>query len=533
MAWQKNAAGVYYDLETGEVSPAGSPPPGYVGPQIADIRNALADGGIWNSPDGTYSIIGGGDANTPNLPSAFAGAPRILISGGGSSNGVVPPEIAAAFSMAPQGEQQHFAQQRATYQAGEGIAPSFMDAIVAAGSAYFGGSALGGMLGGAEALPAGVGGIDSGSLSQILGNGAYGPGGAFAPGMVDVMGGTESAMANTSSYPFGVGPEPTGIGTGSPLTTAGGVADTGYGANTVPYADMNGAGVTAPYTDMNGAGVLSSEGSGVPFANTAGYPNYAEQIANGTMDYGKLGAELGAAGFDTAGVASGAASVGAIASLAKSLGISEASAKSLLGTLGGAVLGSTNGSKVAGTTTTTTDIPEWQKTYATDILNKGQTLTKAAPQDFSQSDALLKSVMAGTANPYSQQDNPYFEKTLNLALNDTTGRVNNQFRNSAFGGSANQELLSRNLGDQSNNLRFGQYKNAQDLYTTDLNRATNVATGMPQYAAQKTQSNFQPLLNQKSLLGFGGSQTSSPYFTNPAGGALYGGLLGSQLFGGK
>jgi len=62
------------------------------------------------------------------------------------------------------------------------------------------GGALGGMLSGAESvLPAGVGGIDSGSLSQILGNGAYGPGGALAPGMVDVMGGTESAMANTAA----------------------------------------------------------------------------------------------------------------------------------------------------------------------------------------------------------------------------------------------------------------------------------------------------------------------------------------------
>ena len=114
-------------------------------PQMADIQNSLAQGGIYNSPDGKYSIIGGGDANTPGLVRAFAGAPRILVSGGGSADGVVPPEIAAAFPLAPQGEQQHFAQQKATYEAGEGIAPTFMDAAIAAIGSYVGGSALGGM----------------------------------------------------------------------------------------------------------------------------------------------------------------------------------------------------------------------------------------------------------------------------------------------------------------------------------------------------------------------------------------------------
>jgi hypothetical protein len=55
---------------------------------------------------------------------------------------------------------------------------------------------------------------------------------------------------------------------------------------------------------------------------------------------------------------------------------------------------------------------------------------------------------------------------------------------------------------------------------------------MPQYTANKTNAAFSPLQGMKSLF-TSGSQTTSPYFTNPAGGALYGGLLGSQLFGGK
>ena len=70
-----------------------------------------------------------------------------------------------------------------------------MSGVAGLGLGAFG--PIGGM--GEGALSAGVGGIDAGSLSQILGNGAYGSGSAFVPGMVDVMGGTETAMANTAN----------------------------------------------------------------------------------------------------------------------------------------------------------------------------------------------------------------------------------------------------------------------------------------------------------------------------------------------
>jgi len=510
----------------------------------------------------------------------------------------------------------------------------------------------GGLSGGAEsALPAGVGGIDSGSLSQILGNGAYGSGGALAPGMVDVMGGTESAMANAGANPS----IPSWM-----QPSAGGVADTGFGAGTV--ADMNGAGVMAPYTDMNGAGVLAPQtGGGMdfnlgPWADTAAYPNYIEQIVNGTMDYGQLGAQLGATGFDTAagglGLLGGAGN--AVSALAKSLGISDAAALKMIGAGGGALLGSMGGQKQAGTTTTVNDIPDWLKPYATNLLNKGQdtvTANSVNPSTFAGSDAAMQNIMGGgsiqapTFNPYGGsttpqtsnsylgsttaptsnsyigqtvtpgtnqylgQNNPYFEGVLNKSLNDTQGRVNNQFRNSAFGGSANQELLARQLGDQSNSMRYGEYntqmqlseadiarklqsqqadmarnsslaqsqgqfnanlsqtdlaRNANltqnqgqfnsNLYANDLTRNANLyntdaarnqnayqfgqgqaataAANMPQYQANKTNAAFAPLTAQKGLF-TSGSQTTSPYYTNPTGGALYGGLLGSQLFGGK
>lgn len=537
----------------------------------------------------------------------------------------------------------------------------------------------GGLSGGAEAaLPAGVGGIDSGSLSQILGNGAYGPGGAFAPGMVDVMGGTESAMANAGANPS----IPSWM-----QPSAGGVADTGFGANSVPSfydtgtpnlldatatTNTNLNTVTAPPDGGNvnfldslidpwGAGVADPS-LGVGDLNIPNYtgnvldtvaPSVASATGNSAWDtYLNGGAGVLSGGGGGFSLPSGA--MNAVSSLAKALGVSDAAALKMIGAGGGALLGSMGGQKQAGTTTTVNDIPDWLKPYATNLLNKGQdtvTANSVNPSAFAGSDAAMQNIMGGgsiqapTFNPYGGsttpqtsnsylgsttaptsnsyigqtvtpgtnqylgQNNPFFEGVLNKSLNDTQGRVNNQFRNSAFGGSANQELLARQLGDQSNSMRYGEYntqmqlseadiarklqsqqadmarnsslaqnqgqfnanlsqtdlaRNANltqnqgqfnsNLYANDLTRNANLsntdaarnqnayqfgqgqaataAANMPQYTANKTNAAFAPLTAQKGLF-TSGSQTTSPYFTNPTGGALYGGLLGSQLFGGK
>jgi hypothetical protein len=211
---------------------------------------------------------------------------------------------------------------------------------------------------------------------------------------------------------------------------------------------------------------------------------------------------------------------------------------SLLGTAGGALAGSMNGSQQAGTTTSVTDIPECLKPAAMKLIGQGDTMVgqnMVQPGTFNQSDSIMNGIMGGSiANPHLGDDNPYFEQMLTKSLNDTQGRVNAQFGNRAgFGGSANQELLQRGLGDQSNAMRFGQFDKQTALYENDINRRLATATSQPAYSAAKTSASFAPLTAQKGLFNFGGSQTSTPYFNNPTGGALYGGLLGSQLFGGK
>ena len=280
---------------------------------LDDIQNSLAEGGIYNSPDGKYSIIGGGDANTPGLPRVFAGAPRILVSGGGSANGVVPFEILSAFPLAPQGEQQNFAQQKATYEAGEGKAPTFGDAALAAVGSYFGGQALGGMLGGAgSTLPAGVGGIDSGSLSQILGNGAYGPGGAFAT----------AAQTASNAYPYGMGPQGTGIGTGNPYMFAGEVQPGSLGTGTVNnlgYAP--GAGGEGALTEYEFA---ANAGVGAPGATAAAASGIIPQLMAATGLTEKQLTGLGAAGLQSLASLYGARQVGRAATNAANIGVNAA-----------------------------------------------------------------------------------------------------------------------------------------------------------------------------------------------------------------
>jgi hypothetical protein len=61
------------------------------------------------------------------------------------------------------------------------------------------------------------------------------------------------------------------------------------------------AGVDAPW-GVNERLASMAQNTPGPWADTAAYPNYTQQILNGTMDYGKLGAELGANAFDTAGL---------------------------------------------------------------------------------------------------------------------------------------------------------------------------------------------------------------------------------------
>jgi hypothetical protein len=75
------------------------------------------------------------------------------------------------------------------------------------------------------------------------------------------------------------------------------------------------------------------------------------------------------------------------------------------------------------------------------------------------------------SNPYFGMDNPYLQGVIDRSLGDVQSRVSTQFSNpNAFGGTAHQELLSRNLADASNQLRYQDYGLQAQLGEADVSR---------------------------------------------------------------
>ena len=544
----------------------------------------------------------------------------------------IPPEVLDTFPSASPQDVQNI---QDPHGPGNGEGGSDLSNILTGAGFILGGSGLAGALG-ASGMTAG----------QSLGN-LYS--GVMNPSYASVNSFDSGAMQNilnggAADAPWGVNPQAAGIDTtglvgNQSMTGANLFPGTNTGLGTGFSLDPNVA-LSQPY-NLSGNPLLGNIDA---FGNAIDYGNI--DAFGSAIDYGNIDA-FGSP-IDTV--------MKYGPSAAKALGLTNPDGSmnigKILGGLGGAALGAMNGAKPAGTTTTVQDIPDWLKPYATNLLNQGQGIVDANKSpDFSQSDSVLKGIMGGdsiqapqfnpysglttpqtnnsyigqtispVSNPYIGQtatvgsnmhlgdNNPYFESVLTKALNDTQGRVNNQFGNgNAFGNSANQELLTRNLGDQANALRYGEYdkqtalseadvarrlqaqqtdlarnsqlqqnlgqfnanlaqtdlaRNAQlnqnqgqfnaslyandagrnaGIWNNDANRNQNAfqfgrgqmltaAQNAPAYNAAKTNAAFSPLTAQKGLF-TSGSQTSSPYFNNPAGGALYGGLLGSQLFNG-
>lgn len=73
-------------------------------------------------------------------------------------------------------------------------------------------------------------------------------------------------------------------------------------------------------------------------------------------------------------------------------------------------------------------------------------------------------------NAYLGMDNPYLNKAIGQAQNDVTSRIDSKFNNTAFGGTAHQQTLARELGNVSNNMRMQDYAAQQGLSESDVAR---------------------------------------------------------------
>ena len=162
----------------------------------------------------------------------------------------------------------------------------------------------------------------------------------------------------------------------------------------------------------------------------------------------------------------------------------------------------------------------------------------------------------------SPDSNPYLRQNVNTALNDVQTRVNSQFnRPGAFGGSAHQELMTRNLGETAGQLYSQNFTNertnqqramafAPQLAEMDY-RDAQALLGVGDVRRENTQDllnlSYENFLAQQQFpyqqvnyagdilarsMGGGGTSTSTgpnPFQSNRASSALGGAATGGGL----
>lgn len=161
------------------------------------------------------------------------------------------------------------------------------------------------------------------------------------------------------------------------------------------------------------------------------------------------------------------------------------------------------GSKQSDKQTTTAEPWAGVKPYLTDYLKLGQNVTRN-PYQFYNGDTVAgfapeqeagmrlgtQRAMAGSgtlnaANNnatstlngdfLSPDSNPYLKQNVSRAMDDVQTRVNSQFSGNNYGGSANQELLTRNLGDTAAGMYGENFARERNNQMQTMNLAPTLA----------------------------------------------------------
>lgn len=122
-------------------------------------------------------------------------------------------------------------------------------------------------------------------------------------------------------------------------------------------------------------------------------------------------------------------------------------------------------------------VAEWnpQQDAAAQMI---QTRALAGSPEMSQASNFAMNTMNGQnnvqsgTNPYAGS-NPYLNNAINQAQNDVTSRIDSKFNGNAFGGTAHQQTLGRELGNVASNMRMQDYGMQQNLAEQGLNRNMN------------------------------------------------------------
>lgn len=234
----------------------------------------------------------------------------------------------------------------------------------------------------------------------------------------------------------------------------------------------------------------------------------------------------------------------------------------------------------------TQNLPDYAAPYATNLLERGYGLSTAPYQQYQGqriadltpehqaglsmtrdralygapdvNAARAQNAFTSAGGYLTPESNPYLKGNVDAALNSVRGQVNSQFNSAGgFGGSAHQEMMTKQLADTANQMyganymneranqlraavlapQFGQmdYGDSQallgvgDVYGRQQQNLLN-----QQYDDFQRQSNYpyqQLDLLSNALAGSTGgrsttTQTGAPQQYSPAAGALGGGLLG-------
>jgi hypothetical protein len=165
-----------------------------------------------------------------------------------------------------------------------------------------------------------------------------------------------------------------------------------------------------------------------------------------------------------------------------------------------------------------------------------------------QAQGVLGQTLAGDF--LNVDSNPYLQGAVQQALNQVRRNVSSQFGGESYGGSANQEWLNRQLAETALPIYSQAYQNERQNQLNALGLAPSLQTAnidqllraggleeqrRQQEIAAAKQEFFEPWDALSRYAGLGGSQVSSPYFTNPTasmlGGALTGAQIGGQVLG--
>lgn len=339
--------------------------------------------------------------------------------------------------------------------------------LIAGGSALLGSGLLGNAFSGGSGIDNLVGNAGTDTLAGV-GTGA--------------LPGTELA-ANATADPLGslIGQNAANWGL-DPATAAmaggGAAVGAGLGATTATSGgvDTTGGALASPYGTATGAGATAATSA----------PGALSRVMDGTA----TAADYLALGLPLAGAALGA--VGA-------------------------------NSKPAGTTTTVQDLPEWLKPYVQSNLNAAQASMTANPQNNSllgpATDQLKSTIQGDYLN-----SNPYLDKTFQMAANPVVANINSQFSKAGrYGSGAQAATLGTTLDNLSTQIYGGNY-------ATERGRQQAAAIAAPGFTTDTTTAQFAPFNAFGNLTkGLGVNSTTSPYFSNPVGGALSGALAGYGL----